>query len=138
MPISPVTPVRRRRPWAGAPFVAPLVAGAASFVSSGPSAGILVSAAGPSGGTGSYAYHWQRNASGGGYSNLSNGGGVSGATSLNLTDASGSAGTLYGYRLVSTDASSNTATSNAVTAQVYTGGALTGGTPNIFAGGLVR
>jgi hypothetical protein len=121
---------------AGAPALA---AGTASFVHSGP-AGIAVSAAVATGGTAPYTYQWQRNSGGGSYSNLTNGGGVSGATTLALTDGSAVAGTLYGYRLVVTDSSATpaTATSNAVTAQVYPGGALgSGGFPLIGPGGLV-
>jgi hypothetical protein len=124
---EPKAAVRRRRyPFTVAAAGSPLAAGAASFVSSGP-AGIVVSATDATGGTAPYAYQWQRNAGGGSYSNLSNGGGVSGAATRNLTDGSASAGTLYGYRLAYTDNVSATATSNAVAAQVYTGGALTGG-----------
>jgi hypothetical protein len=103
-----------------------LAAGTASFVSSGPAA-INVSATDATGGSTPYTYQWQRNANGGAYGNISNGGGVSGATTLSLTDGSASAGTLYGYRLVYTDFASATVTSNAVTAQIYTGGALSGG-----------
>jgi hypothetical protein len=103
-----------------------LAAGTASFASSGPAA-INVTATDASGGSTPYTYQWQRNASGGGYSNISNGGGVSGATTLSLTDGSASAGTLYGYRLVYTDNAAASVTSNAVTAQIYTGGALSGG-----------
>lgn len=107
----------------------PLTAGTASFVSSG-TAGIVVTATDATGGTGPYTYQWQRNASGGSYSDISNGSGVSGATTLTLTDGSAVAGTLYGYKLVYTDSAGSpaTVTSNAVTAQVYTGGTLaTGG-----------
>ncbi len=109
-----------------------LVAGVASFTSSGP-ASIVVTAADATGGTAPYTYQWQRNASGGSYANISNGGGVTGATTRTLTDGSAVAGTLYGYKLVFTDNVSVTVTSNAVTAQIYTGGALTGG----GGGGLV-
>lgn len=118
----------------------PLAAGTASFVHSGP-AGIVLSATDATGGTGPYTYQWQRNSGGGSYSNLSNGGGVSGATTLALTDGSAVAGTLYGYRLVYTDSAGTpvTATSNAVTAQVYAGGAIGsgGGFSLIGPGGLV-
>jgi hypothetical protein len=116
-----------------------LTAGPASFVHSGP-AGIALSATAATGGTTPYTYQWQRNSGGGSYSDLANGGGVSGATTLALTDGSATAGTLYGYRLVVTDSSATpaTATSNAVTAQVYPGGALSsGGFPLIGPGGLV-
>jgi hypothetical protein len=105
----------------------PLTAGTASLVSSGPG-GIAMTATDATFGTPAYTYQWQRNAGGGSYSNLANGGGVAGATTRNLTDGSAVAGTLYGYRLVYTDSAGTpaTATSNAITAQVYTGGALTG------------
>ncbi len=103
-----------------------LASGTASFVSSSPTA-IVVTATDATGGTAPYTYQWQRNSNGGSYSNISNGGGVSGATTLTLTDGSASAGTLYGYKLVYTDSVAAPATSNAVTAQIYTGGALTGG-----------
>ncbi len=102
------------------------VTGTASFVSSGPTS-ISITASNATGGTAPYTYQWQRNASGGSYSNISNGGGVSGATTLTLTDGSVSSGILYGYRLVYTDNASSTVTSNAVTAQAYLGGSLTGG-----------
>jgi hypothetical protein len=104
------------------PAVVGPTAGTAALVP----AALAVSAAAATGGTAPYTYQWQRNAGGGSYSNLSNGGGVSGATTLDLTDGSAVAGTLYGYRLVVTDSSATpaTATSNAVTAQVYTGGAI--------------
>ncbi len=127
---------RPHRPFIGkAVLAAPaLTAGAASFVSSGP-ASIAVTAADATGGTAPYTYQWQRNSNGGSYSNISNGGGVSGATTLSLTDGSATAGTLYGYRLVYTDNVSATATSNAVTAQAYTGGALTGGGARLIGGG---
>jgi hypothetical protein len=110
----------------GAGGGAALAAGAASFVSSGPSA-INVSATDATGGTAPYTYQWQRNSNGGAYGDISNGGGVSGATTLSLADGSASAGTLYGYKLVYTDDAAASVTSNAVTAQVYTGGALSGG-----------
>lgn len=103
-----------------------LTAGTASFVSSG-TAGVVVTASDATGGTAPYTYQWQRNANGGSYSNISNGGGVSGATTLTLTDGSAVAGTLYGYKLVYTDNVSATVTSNAVAAQLYTGGALGSG-----------
>ena len=137
--IRPTAPPRRRRrfiPRGVAPG-APLSAGTASFVSSGPAA-ILASATDATGGSTPYTYQWQRNADGGSFSNISNGGGVSGATTLALTDGSGSGGVLYGYRLVYTDALTATATSNAVTAQVYTGGGLGGGGSGIFGGAIVR
>ncbi len=117
--------------------VSSLAAGTASFASSGPAA-INVTATDASGGTAPYTYQWQRNASGGSYSNISNGGGVSGATTLSLTDGSASAGTLYGYKLVYTDGAAGTVTSNAVTAQVYSGGALAaGGSRLVGPGGLI-
>ncbi len=124
--LKPRLPRQRRKVLPRTVGAAALTAGVASFVGSGPSA-ILVSATDATGGTPAYTYQWQRNASGGSYSNISNGGGVSGATTLSLTDGSASAGTLYGYKLVYTDALASGATSNAVTAQIYTGGALSGG-----------
>lgn len=105
---------------------AALAAGVVSFVSSGV-AGVTITATNATGGYTPYAYQWQRNANGGAYSNISNGGGVSGATTLTITDNSESVGVLYGYRLVYMDNLSNSVTSNAVTAQVYTGGAVSGG-----------
>jgi hypothetical protein len=104
----------------------PLAAGVASFVSSG-TAGIVITATDATDGTPAYTYQWQRNADGGAYGDIANGGGVSGATTLTITDDSATPGTLYGYRLVYSDAAAGEATSNAVTAQVYEGGALTGG-----------
>jgi hypothetical protein len=123
-----VAPRRRREyPYAVAPG-SPLAAGAASFVSSGPSpAGIVVSATDATGGTAPYTYQWKRSVDGGAYSNLANGGGVSGATTRSLTDASATTGHTYAYQIVYTDAASHTASSNVVTASVYTGGALSGG-----------
>jgi hypothetical protein len=106
--------------------LAPLVAGTASFVSSG-TAGIVITATDATGGDTPYTYQWQRNSGGGAYGDISNGGGVSGATTLTITDDSATPGTLYGYRLVYTDDAATDVTSNAITAQVYTGGALSGG-----------
>lgn len=103
-----------------------LTAGVASFVSSGPTA-ITVSATDATGGLAPYTYQWQRNTNGGSYSNISNGGGVTGATTLTLIDGSAVAGNLYGYKLVYTDSALSTDTSNVVTAQIYTGGSLGGG-----------
>jgi hypothetical protein len=120
-------PARRAsRRWVGAASGGGLTAGTASFVSSGPTA-INVTATDATAGTAPYTYQWQRNSSGGAYGNISNGGGVSGATTLSLTDGSATAGTLYGYRLVYTDNAAASVTSNAVTAQIYTGGSLAGG-----------
>ncbi len=118
------------------PLVAstPLAAGVASFVSSSPTQ-ILVTATDATGGTAPYTYQWQRNSNGGSYSNISNGGGVSGATTRSLTDGSVVAGILYGYRLVYTDNVSATATTSAVTAQLYSGGALGGG-GSVFRSGV--
>jgi hypothetical protein len=110
-------------PWTKTP---PFVAGVASFSLSGP-AGIIVTSTAHSGGANPVTLQWQRNSNGGSYANLSNGGGVGGVDTLTLSDGSAVAGTLYGYRLVWTDAASQTLTSNAVTAQVYLGGALSSG-----------
>jgi hypothetical protein len=128
----------RPRARAGRRFVATktasssLAAGTASFVSSGPG-GISVSATAATGGTAPYTYQWQRSTtSGSGFSNLS------GATSLSLTDATASAGTLYYYRVVATDNVSATANSNEVAAQVYSGGALTGGVFPVFGSLVIR
>jgi hypothetical protein len=117
-----------RPPWQPQPLYRPaalgtpssLAAGTASFVSSGPG-GISVTATDATGGAAPYTYQWQRNTDGGAYGNLG------GATALSVTDATATAGHLYGYKLVYTDNVSNTATSNAVTAQVYSGGSLGGG-----------
>lgn len=115
-------PAQRKRRLFTAPTT-PLVAGVASFVSSGP-AGIAVTATDATNGTKPYTYQWQRSTDGGAYSNLS------GATTLSITDTTAVAGHLYGYKLVYTDSTPipQTATSNAVTAQVYTGGAIGSGT----------
>lgn len=114
-----------------------LAAGTASFVSSGP-AGITVSATDATSGTSPYTYQWQRDEGGGSYSDLVDGGGVSGSTTLDLVDGSATAGTLYGYQLVYTDAVAATATSDAVTAEVYSGGALAGGVLNPFSSAVIR
>ncbi len=120
---------------------AALAAGTASLTSSGPTQ-IIVTATDATGGQTSYSYQWQRNASGGSYSNISNGGGVSGATTRTITDGSATAGTLYGYKLVFTDSAGTpaTANSNAITAQIYTGGAISGSSGGIkrttFSGGF--
>lgn len=99
---------------------APLVAGTASFVSSGP-AGIAVTSTAPTGGAGGGpTYQWERNADGGSFGDLS------GATSLSLSDTTAGAGVLYGYRLKQTRGVT-TVTTNTITAQVYTGGSLTAG-----------
>jgi hypothetical protein len=103
-----------------------LTAGATSFVSSGPS-GISISATDATNGTAPYTYQWQRNADSGSYTNLTNGSGVTGATTLTLLDGSAVSDVLYGYRCVYTDNSSATATSNIVTAVVYEGGAIGSG-----------
>ncbi len=107
----------------------PLTAGVASFVSSGPG-GISITSTSPIGGTPSYTYQWQRSVNGGSYSNLSNGGGVTGTTTLSLVDGSATAGNAYRYKLVTTDSAGSpaTVTSNiAGPVYLYTGGALTGG-----------
>jgi hypothetical protein len=108
--------------------VLPLVAGTASFVSSGPG-GIALSATAATGGVAPYTRQWQRNTNGGSYSNLS------GATSLTVTDTTATAGNLYGYRVVYTDSATptpSTVTGTAVFAQLYTGGSIgAGGVPRI-------
>lgn len=114
-----------------------LTAGTASFVSSGPD-GIAMEATDATGGTEPITQQWQRNEDGGDYADLTDGGGVTGATTLELIDGSTEAGTLYGYRLVYTDDDSETATSNVVTAQVYTGGPLTGGGNTYSRGRIVN
>lgn len=130
---------RPHRPWIGRAVlpVTSLTAGVVSFVSSGPAA-ITMTATDATGGTVPYSYQWKRNANGGAYSNLSNGGGVTGATTLNLVDGSAVAGTLYGYELLYTDSAGppSSVTSNAVTAQVYSGGTLTGGGGLVFSSGV--
>jgi hypothetical protein len=103
-----------------------LVAGVVSFTSSGP-AGIIVTSTDATGGSPAYTYQWKRSTNGTSFSNLANGGGVSGATTLTLTDGSAVAGTLYYYQLVQTDAASIAVTTNTVSAQLYTGGAFGGG-----------
>jgi hypothetical protein len=133
-------PIRRRRRRAAftAAGSSPLAAGTASFVSSG-TAGIVVTVAVATGGQDPKSYQWQRSTtSGSGFSNLSNGGGVSGATTRDLTDGSASAGTLYYYRNVATDNVSATANSNEVSAQVYSGGTLTGGGGSVFGSSVIR
>lgn len=98
-----------------------LVAGSASFVSSGP-AGIAVAATAPSGGTGGGpTYQWERNADGGSYADLS------GATVLDLSDATATTPeVLYGFRCKQTKGT-ETVTTNTVTAEVYLGGAISPG-----------
>lgn len=121
------------------PIAAPLAAGVASFVSSG-TAGIVGTATEATGGTSPYSHQWQRNTDGGSYSNLSDGGGVSGAATLNIADGSAVAGHLCGYELVYTDSAGTpaTATSNAFTAQVYAGGPLTAGGSTYSRGRVVN
>lgn len=133
----PLPKRRSRRRIAGTNAPLPLTAGTASFVSSGPST-IVVTSTDASGGTPSYTYQWQRNVNGGSYSNISNGGGVSGATTKTLTDGSVSGTNLYGYKLVFTDSASGTATSNSVTAQRYTGGAIAGGGGTVIGSPIIR
>ena len=115
---------------------AALTAGTATFDSSGPS-GISISSTAATGGTSPYSYQWKRNANGGSFSNLSNGGGVTGATTLSLVDGSATGGTLYGYKCDQTDSAGSpaTVTTNTVTAQIYSGGALSGG-GLMFVGGM--
>lgn len=115
-----------RRAFSASKAVAALTAGTASLVTSGP-AGIALTATDATGGTPGYTYAWYRSVSGGAYNQLFNGGGVSGAGTLSLTDGSASAGTVYGYKVLYEDSALSQTYSNAVTAQVYTGGALTGG-----------
>lgn len=105
-----------------------LVAGVASFVSSGPDA-IILAATDATDGTSPYTYQWQRNEDGGSYTDLTDGGGVSGSTTLDLTDGSVAEDILYRYKLVYSDSAETpmTDTSNIVAAQVYMGGALTTG-----------
>ncbi len=104
-----------------------LVAGVASFVSSGATT-LIVTATDATSGTAPYTYQWQRSVDGGAYSNISNGGGVSGATTLTITDGSTASPHSYGYKLVYTDAQPSTATSNAVgNLYNYSGGAIGGG-----------
>jgi hypothetical protein len=114
-----------------------LVAGVASFTSSGP-AGIVVTSTDATGGSPAYTYQWKRSTNGTSFSNLTNGGGVSGATTLTLTDGSAVAGTLYYYQLVQTDAAAIAVTTNTVTAQLYTGGSIGAGLlyARGFTGGL--
>ncbi len=115
----------------------PITAGVASFVSSGV-AGIIMTATEASGGTGPYTHQWQRNAAGGSYTDIANGGGVTGATTLTITDGSAVAGILYGYRVRYTDAVFATALSNEPTAQLYSGGGLgSGGGRLIGTSGLI-
>jgi hypothetical protein len=113
-----------------------LTSGPASFVSSGP-ASILVTCADATGGTPPYTYQWQRNFDGGSYSNISNGSGVSGATTRTMTDGSPTTAHLYGYRMITTDSAGTPAsvTSNAVSAMVYPGGSLAGGVRRVTLGG---
>jgi hypothetical protein len=107
---------------------APLAAGVVAFVESGP-AGIRWTASPATGGTAPLANRWQRNAGGGAFADLADTGGVTGSATLDLFDGSAVEGTLYGYRLVTTDAASASATSNTLTAKLYPGGDFgTGGT----------
>lgn len=66
------------------------------------------------GGTGPYTKRWQRSAGAGSYANLTDGSGVSGATTLVLLDGSAAKGVVYHYHLVYTDAVSATVTGNVV------------------------
>lgn len=119
-------------------IVTPISAGTASFLASGP-AGITMEATDASGGTAPYTYQWQRNEDGGSYSDLTDGGGVSGATTLELVDGSAVEDVLYRYKLVYTDDDSATATSNVVTAQIYSGGSIGGGSGSSpFQSSLIR
>jgi translation initiation factor 6 (eIF-6) len=101
----------------------PLVAGVASFVSSGVN-GISVEATSPTDGSGSGpSYQWERNSDGGSYADLS------GKTSLSCVDATATnPSVLYRYRCKQTRGI-ETVTTNTVPAQVYSGGSITGGDP---------
>lgn len=117
----------RRGRWPGS-ITAALAAGTASLANSGPS-GISLTATDATGGVPSYTYQWQRSDNGGSYANISNGGGVTGATTLSLFDGSATVGNEYSYKVVYTDTLTNTATSNAVGPLiVYTGGTVDTGT----------
>ena len=73
-------------------------------------------------GTPGYTEQWQRSVDGGGFANLANGSGVTGATTLSLFDGSAVTGHVYGYQVVYTDSASATATSAPVSGlRVYTG-----------------
>jgi hypothetical protein len=122
-----------------------LVAGSASFVSSGV-AGIVLAATPASGGNTPYNEQWQRSTNGVTYTNLFNTSGVTGVTTLNLTDNSAVIGQLYYYRMVVTDSAISPAMmiGAAVTAQIYLGGAITtgitglgGGRKGIGSGGAI-
>lgn len=107
----------------------PLTAGSVSFHSCGPAGGspfIRMTATDATGGTSPYTYVWKRSVDGGAFSTLSNGGGVSGATTRDVTDGSATAGHVYVYKVDYTDSavSPATATSAPSTAQVYSGGTL--------------
>lgn len=135
-PASPARRRQRRGRTLATRAATALAAGTASFVSSGPG-GIAVTATDATGGTPPYAYQWQRQVNGGSFSTLSNGGGVSGADTLAVTDGSATAGNLYGYRLLYQDSVPSSVTSNTASAQLYSGGALSGG-GGIFGGVVVR
>lgn len=103
-----------------------LIAGMASFVSSGPG-GITVFATDATGGTGTKTYQWQRNENEGSYSNMNDGDNVDGSTTLMIIDSSTEEGKLYFYRIVYTDSAMETDTSNSVPAEIYTGGPIGSG-----------
>ncbi len=104
---------------------AALSPGVATFGFSGPG-GIIVTAADATSGTPPYTYQWYRNVDGGSFTLLPNGGGVLGATTRTVTDASVTTGVLYGYKLFYTDAAVASVNSNVITAQLYLGGVLSG------------
>lgn len=101
--------------WAGTGEVSGPTAGVASFVSSAIGT-INLSATDATGGTAPYTYQWERSPAGeDDWDALADGGGVSGATTLELTDGSvGSSNPEYDYRLVYTDDNDETDTSNEV------------------------
>jgi len=116
--------IRRRATFAFGTTAAPLAAGSAQIMASGPDSGapfIEIKASAPTDGSGAGpTYQWERSDDGGSYAD------VTGATALTLTDTTVVAGVHYSYRCKQTRGS-DTVTTNAVPAQVYPGGALTGG-----------
>jgi hypothetical protein len=106
---------------------APLAAGTASLSYSGP-VGIALTSTDPTGGTGPYTHQWQRSVDGGAFGDLTNGGGVTGATTGALVDGSVTAGHVYAYRDHQGDSAAGSVFTNTVSPLVlYPGGLLTGG-----------
>lgn len=117
-----------------------LAAGTASAVHTGP-AEIKVTTTAPTGGTAPYVYGWERapGASGGSFTVLTNGGGVSGATTATLTDGSVTATNTYRYRPIFEDDEAATAVGNTLTLKAGVSiPSVGGGGGSLVSGGLVN